>query len=162
MRRFTKHIISELLYNRIDMSQLVITKQLSKDPAQMQNRMAHTELAIRMAKRDPITAPSVGDRVAYVIVRGSKGAKAYEKAEDPIYVLEHDIPIDTQYYLEHQLKLPLERLFEPILGNTKSLLSGDHTLRKKVSTSNVGGLMKFAVKREKCLGCKVPLNKSGI
>ena len=24
------------------------------------------------------------------------GAKAYEKAEDPIFVLEHDIPIDTQ------------------------------------------------------------------
>lgn len=53
---------------------------------------------------------------------------AYEKAEDPIYVLEHNIPIDTNYYLENQLKNPLLRIFEPILKDAESqLLSGDHT-----------------------------------
>jgi DNA polymerase elongation subunit (family B) len=30
-----------------------------------------------------------------------------------------DIPIDTQYYLENQLKQPLTRLFEPVLGEAK-------------------------------------------
>ena len=29
--------------------------------------------------------------------------QAYEKAEDPIHVLENNIPIDPQYYLENQL-----------------------------------------------------------
>lgn len=29
--------------------------------------------------------------------------QAYEKSEDPIYVLENNIPIDPQYYLENQL-----------------------------------------------------------
>lgn len=62
------------------------------------------------------SAPSLGDRVAYVIVKGIKGAAAYEKSEDPLYVLEHNVPIDTRYYLENQLSKPLMRIFEPILG----------------------------------------------
>jgi DNA polymerase elongation subunit (family B) len=45
-----------------------------------------------------------------------KGAAAYEKSEDPLYVLEHNVPIDTRYYLDNQLSKPLMRIFEPILG----------------------------------------------
>ena len=61
--------------------------------------------------------------MTYVIVKGAVGAAAYEKAEDPIYVLEHNIPIDTKYYLENQLSKPLQRIFEPILGEkAQSLL----------------------------------------
>lgn len=52
-----------------------------------------------MRQRDPASAPTIGDRVAYVIIKASKGAKAYERSEDPIYVLDNNIPIDTQYYL---------------------------------------------------------------
>lgn len=66
------------------------------------------------------SAPSLGDRVAYVIVKGAGGAKAYEKSEDPIYVLENSVPIDTKYYLENQLAKPLERIFEPIIGERRT------------------------------------------
>jgi DNA polymerase delta subunit 1 len=45
------------------------------------------------------------------------GAAAYEKSEDPIYVLDNNVPIDTKYYLENQLAKPLLRIFEPILGD---------------------------------------------
>lgn len=127
------------------------------------------ELAEKMRRRDPATAPVIGDRVPFVIVKAAKGAagcccssiaalaalvvvtsalvwclgclawllgcsvvsssrtpshatshflhlrlspslvtlllsypavhagaKAYEKAEDPIYALEHNLPIDVQ------------------------------------------------------------------
>ena len=40
--------------------------------------------------------------------------------QDPIYVLENNIPIDSQYYLEQQLSKPLPRIFEPILGESKA------------------------------------------
>ena len=40
--------------------------------------------------------------------------------QDPIYVLENNIPIDTQYYLENQLSKPLMRIFEPILGEKRA------------------------------------------
>jgi DNA polymerase delta subunit 1 len=79
---------------------------------------------MRMKKRDPGSAPQVGDRVAYVIIQSAKGAPAYEKSEDPVYVLENNLPIDTDYYLSNQLSNPLTRIFEPIIPNPQSILSG--------------------------------------
>jgi DNA polymerase delta subunit 1 len=153
---YTKDMISDLLQNKVDMSQLVITKALSK--LEYDSKQAHSELAKRMRKRDPGSAPALGDRVAYVIIKSTKGAAAYEKSEDPIYVLENNIPIDTKYYLENQLANPLKRLFEPILGDkVSSLFSGEHTRNVAISASSAGGLMKFAKKTATCLGCKTPL-----
>ncbi|KAI3618406.1 hypothetical protein CBS9595_002769 [Malassezia furfur] len=154
--RYAKQMIADLLQNKVDMSQLVISKALAK--TDYAAKQAHVELAERMRKRDAGSAPALGDRVAYVIVKGSKGSAAYEKSEDPLYALEHNIPIDTRYYLENQLAKPLLRIFEPILGaRANSLLNGEHTRTVQVATSNVGALMKFAVKTVQCLGCRTPL-----
>jgi DNA polymerase delta subunit 1 len=81
-------MISDLLQNKIDMSQLVITKALSKEreyilhpyflrypfcgSVDYDGKQAHDELAKRMRKRDAGSAPSLGDRVAYVITKGIK------------------------------------------------------------------------------------------
>ncbi|ORY41158.1 hypothetical protein LY90DRAFT_661817 [Neocallimastix californiae] len=155
---YAKQVISDLLQNKIDLSQLVITKALSK--TEYDGKQAHKELADRMRKRDPGSAPNLGDRVAYVIIKAAKDAAAYEKSEDPLYVLEHNIPIDTKYYLDNQLSKPLMRIFEPILGDkAQSLLSGNHTRVISVAAPTIGGLMKFAVKQETCMGCKAILRK---
>ncbi|KAK0549667.1 DNA-directed DNA polymerase delta [Tilletia horrida] len=153
---YAKQMIADLLQNKVDMSQLVITKALSK--ASYEGKQAHVELANRMKQRDAGSAPALGDRVAYVIVKGSKGAAAYEKSEDPLYVLEHNIPIDTKYYLEQQLSKPLMRIFEPILGSkANSILAGEHTRHVQVATSTAGALFKFTVKSVLCLACRTPL-----
>jgi DNA polymerase delta subunit 1 len=105
----------------MDISQLVITKELTK--TEYAAKQAHVELTEKMKKRDPGTAPKLGDRVPYVIIAAAKNTPAYAKAEDPIYVLENNIPIDYIYYLENQLSKPLTRIFEPILGDkTESVL----------------------------------------
>jgi DNA polymerase delta subunit 1 len=139
------------------MSKLVITKALSK--VEYTGKQAHFELAERMKKRDAGSAPTLGDRVAYVIVKGTGGSKNYEKSEDPLYVLENNIPIDTKYYLENQLANPLGRIFEPILGEKKAaqLLTGEHTRSISVAAPALGGLMKFTKKTQTCMGCKKPL-----
>ncbi|ODQ63544.1 hypothetical protein NADFUDRAFT_62083 [Nadsonia fulvescens var. elongata DSM 6958] len=154
---YVKGIISDLLQNNVDLSQLVITKQLSR--ADYTAKQAHVELAERMRKRDAGSAPAIGDRVAYVIIKGSIGGKNYEKSEDPLYVLENNVPIDTKYYLENQLSKPLGRIFEPILGEKKfqQLITGAHTRTVSIAAPTTGGLMKFAVKTELCKGCKAPL-----
>lgn len=151
---YAKQIISDLLCNRIDISQLVITKELTKhDYAAKQ---AHVELANKMKKRDPGTAPKLGDRVPYVICCATKNTPAYMKAEDPIYVLENSVPIDFNHYMENQLSKPLLRIFEPILGDKAEslLLKGEHTRTKAMVTSKVGALAAFTKKKEKCIGCK--------
>lgn len=117
----------------------------------------------------------------------SIGDQAFEKSEDPIYVLENNIPIDPQYYLENQISKvrlvycslyssyvlvfcldymltvgftlqPLLRIFEPILKNaSKELLQGSHTRSISISTPSTGGIMKFAKKQLTCIGCKTLL-----
>ncbi|KAL8459612.1 hypothetical protein ACS0TY_036923 [Phlomoides rotata] len=156
-----KNTISDLLMNRMDLSLLVITKGLTKTYEDYEVKAAHVELAERMRKRDAATAPNVGDRVPYVIVKAAKGAKAYERSEDPIYVLENNIPIDTNYYLENQISKPLLRIFEPILKNAREeLLQGSHTRSISIPTPSNGGIMKFVKKQLTCIGCKALISNS--
>ncbi|XP_076179052.1 DNA polymerase delta 1, catalytic subunit isoform X1 [Ptiloglossa arizonensis] len=154
---YAKQIISDLLCNRIDISQLVVTKELTK--TDYKAKQAHVELAAKMKKRDAGTAPKLGDRVPYIFIKAPKKTPAYQKAEDPIYVLENNIPIDTNHYLENQLSKPLVRIFEPILGDKAEslLLKGDHTRTKSIATSKVGALSAFTLKKEVCLGCRAVL-----
>lgn len=118
---YAQRTISDLLCNRIDISQLVISKELTKTDEEYAGKQAHVELANKMRKRDPGSAPQLGDRVPYVITAvGGKNTAAYAKAEDPLYVLKNNVPIDAKYYLENQLTNPLMRIFEPILGEPKA------------------------------------------
>ncbi len=83
-------------------------------------------LAEKMHARDPATAPVVGDRIPYVIIKasvrrtvspsmhlssravqGAKNMQAWERSEDPLFVLQNNIPLDVQYYLHNQLAKPL-------------------------------------------------------
>uniref|UniRef100_A0A1S3YYP5 DNA polymerase n=1 Tax=Nicotiana tabacum TaxID=4097 RepID=A0A1S3YYP5_TOBAC len=159
--QYVKNTISDLLMNRMDLSLLVITKGLTKTGDDYEVKAAHVELAERMRKRDAATAPNIGDRVPYVIIKAAKGSKAYEKSEDPIYVLENNIPIDPHYYLENQISKPLLRIFEPILKNaSKELLQGSHTRSISISTPSNSGIMKFAKKQLTCIGCKALISGS--
>jgi DNA polymerase delta subunit 1 len=152
---FVKDTITSLLNNKIDIAQLVISKSLSK--ASYTNKQPHSELAEKMRKRDPGSAPALGDRVPYVITESSS-KQVFARAEDPIYVLENNIAIDTKFYLENQLKGPLERIFKPILQDkTEDLFSGEHTRSKKLGLAKgVASLFKATIVA-KCLNCKTPL-----
>ena len=178
---FVQATISRLLLDKIDISQLVITKELKKK--EYKGKQPHAELAAKLRKRAEINnktkvnnnnnnsssnskmavnAPKLGERIPYVIVRGSKKSRVYENAEDPIYVLENKIPIDFEYYLNHQLYKPLVRLFHPIFGNkTENLiLKGEHTRAKRITTGTIdtpGSILKFVKTRPSCIECKLPI-----
>lgn len=160
-KEMVKKTISELLQNKIDISLLVVSKALTK--VNYENKQAHAELAIKMRKRDAGTAPNVGDRVPYVITKGTKNAPAYARAEDPLYVLENNIPIDNEYYVENMLRKPLERIFEPVMGKkVSSLFAGEHTRSVFVAMPKNSMLAKFAKKGLTCLGCKSPIEKGSV
>lgn len=167
---YVKSQIADLLQNKMDISRLVITKSLNKGAEyalglggkkeDYKVKQAHVELAARMKARDPGSAPQLGDRVPYVIITGTKGAANFEKAEDPIYVLENNLPIDCKWYLTNQLSKPLTRIFEPIIDDVeKNLLQGDHTRKIFIPTPTArkGSLMMFAKKKASCLGCKAAI-----
>ncbi|KAF7684228.1 DNA polymerase delta catalytic subunit [Astathelohania contejeani] len=151
-----RSVVRDLYLGRVDLSQLVISKALTKEGEKYQAKQAHVELAERLRKRDEGSAPVLGDRVGYVIVRGQKGSAAYERSEDPVYVLENGLPIDTEYYLENQLSKPIHRLFEPVMENVAELLRGEHT--RVVSGASImrGPMSQFMSRKTVCLGCKSP------
>jgi len=158
---YAKSVISDLLQNKVDLSMLVITKSLGKGANREDYavKAAHVELAERMRKRDPASAPGAGDRVPYVIIKGQKKQPTYEKSEDPIFVLEQGLAIDAQHYIDHQLEQPLLRLFDPIMPNAKQILfSGEHTRKIVEASAPVkNAFAKFVKIGVKCLGCKVPI-----
>ena len=47
---YVKQTISDLLCNRVDISQLIITKELTKTDKEYANKQAHVELAAKMKK----------------------------------------------------------------------------------------------------------------
>jgi len=160
--KYTKETISALLQNKVDISLLIVTKSLSAKSENYTNKQPHVELAARMHERDAGSAPVVGDRVPYVIIQAPKGTPAYMKSEDPLYVLERNIPIDFEYYLSNQLSKPLIRIFGPIMPNPESLLKGDHTLKQYKAMPTGGfGIMKFAKVQKQCLGCKTLIDVDG-
>lgn len=86
-------MIYDLLNNRIDVSFLVISKGITKnidktaEKGGYKVKSAHVELAKKMRKRDPSFTCNIGDRIPYVIVKGTKRQKAYELSEDPLYAM---------------------------------------------------------------------------
>lgn len=190
---YAKGMINDLLQNRIDISQLVITKSLSKkfdvededdknkadeeekteeqilqEKAQPRSRYSHNNiphvrLVLKMRERDLVSAPIAGERVSFVIIKGTKGQGVGDLAEDPAWVLEHDLPINFHHYIHQQLRLPLVRIFEPIYGEgaEKLLFEGEHvrtSYQPKVNSVNSSALAKFTVVKEICLSCRKVLN----
>jgi DNA polymerase delta subunit 1 len=82
--------------------------------------MAHVALVEKMRLRDQNSAPKPGDRVPFVYTDiNDPKALSWKKTEDPVYTVENGIPIDTLYYLDHQLKNPLKTIFDILLGEIK-------------------------------------------
>ncbi|ORY27277.1 ribonuclease H-like protein [Rhizoclosmatium globosum] len=119
-------------------------------------------------------ALKVCDCVSYVIIKGTKDAVAYEKAEDPLYVLDMNIPIDTKFIESkdtniHTSGKPTGESIDVYLQTYSwckvvefvgLFEAGDHLRTISVAApTSMRGLMKFAVRTATCLGCRTPLPK---
>ncbi|MBU5536945.1 MAG: DNA polymerase domain-containing protein [Candidatus Aenigmatarchaeota archaeon] len=117
---YVKEYLGKLERNEIPIEDLIITKSISKSIVTYKGIQPHIELVKKLRKRNG-TAPNVGDRVSFVIVKGMQLLS--ERAEDPEYVKANKIPIDSKYYIENQILPPLERVFE-VIGISKTELMG--------------------------------------
>ena len=125
--KYVKGILNKLEKNEIPLEQLLITKSISKSLGEYKGTQPHIELLKKMKKRSPATAPGIGDRIGFVIVKGLQLMS--DRAEDPEYVKEKNLHIDSKYYAESQILPPLERVFEAIgIDKTELLGLGRQTL----------------------------------
>ena len=109
---YVKNVIKDLEEGKVNIEDLIITKSLSRNLHEYKGVQPHVELVKRMMKRSPEKVPMIGDRVNFVIVAGPELIS--KRAEDPEYVLEKGLKIDTKYYIENQILPPIERIFEAV------------------------------------------------
>lgn len=113
-----------LLDNKIDIKDLVVSKSM-KDNYKNRNQ-PHLAVAAKIEERAPGSGPKSGERVPYVFIdTGNKKHKQFEKAEDPEYAKEQNLPLDLMYYFEHSLSSPITSLFEVFIENTQNELFGE-------------------------------------
>jgi DNA polymerase I len=122
--QYFKKIVEQLLANQIPIQNLVITKTITKAPRSYLGIQPHIEVAKKIQLRSPGESPGIGDRIGYVIVKGSPNEMLSKRAEDPNYVIERGLHIDSNYYILNQLLPPIERIFKS-LGISKTELLGN-------------------------------------
>jgi hypothetical protein len=149
---YVREILKKLQNNEIPIENLVITKSVSKPLHTYKGIQPHTELVKKMRRRNPTDAPGVGDRVGFVIVQGLQLLS--NRAEDPVYIKEKNLKIDSKYYIENQLIPPLERVFDS-MGIDKSELLG---MGKQMSLSSILGTSAKPSSTGK-RGSKKPINE---
>jgi DNA polymerase I len=133
---YVKEVVHNLQENKIDLEKLVITKSISKNPEEYKGIQPHIELVKRLRKRDLASAPIVGERIGFVIIKGLQNIS--ERAEDPEYVKKHGLKIDSKYYIENQLLPPLERVFEAIgIGKDELFRVGKQVLINEVLNNKI-------------------------
>jgi len=108
---------------------------------------AHVQVVRKMRERKPGSEPQSGDRVPYLLVNtGDPKARAFEKSEDPVFVEEHNIPVDYHYYFVNKFLNPVCDLLEPLFENPKHSIFGDiisqHQLPKKKKEPTFSGMKK--------------------
>ena len=101
----------KLMSGAVPIEKLTLSKQLA---AEYKVPMAHVTVRDKIRERAPGSEPQQGDRVSFVIVKGD--GKMFEKAEDPVWVREHNTPLDYQYYFSNQFKKPVQDLLEPLVS----------------------------------------------
>lgn len=88
--------------------------------------MGHVQVHNKMRQRKPGSEPQSGDRVPYLLTKTEDPrAKAFEKAEDPQYVQEHNIPVDYHYYFVNKFLNPVCDLLEPLVPEPKQTIFGE-------------------------------------
>lgn len=120
---------------------LTLTRRYTKSTASYKNKQPHIQLVEKIKKRGG-QVPGVGDRVPFVIIRGRNSRRNKElfvdRAEDPQYVLEKNLPLDTEYYVEKQILPPVLRIFETFGVSKDRLCTG----RGQSSLFSFGGEIK--------------------
>jgi DNA polymerase delta subunit 1 len=113
-----------LLEGGVPNDKLVLSQQLGdsyKNP-----NLPHVKVRDKMRERKPGSEPQSGDRVPYILVKTpDPKAKAFEKAEDPVFAEENNIEVDYHHYFTNKFLNPICDLLEPLVENPKSEIFGD-------------------------------------
>lgn len=118
IQNYLRKIRTDFENNKIPLSMLVITKQLTKDPKSYndKNSLPHVQVALRCNKQSGGHFRQ-GDTVPYVICDDGTNNSAVQRAYHLDELKNSDkLKIDIKYYLSQQIHPVVSRICEPIEG----------------------------------------------
>jgi DNA polymerase delta subunit 1 len=137
-KELAKERAIELLSGDIPNGKLILSQGLSDSykvggkavsitsPESVNINQSHVQVVTKMRQRRPGSEPQSGDRVPYILTKTEDPkAKAFEKAEDPKYVEENEIPVDYHYYFLNKFLNPVCDLLDPLYENVKEDIFGE-------------------------------------
>jgi DNA polymerase elongation subunit (family B) len=124
-------VVDPIKRGTVSLRKIGLSKQLRQPPelytaATPESLPPHVQLTMKMyeraGSRDAPNVPRPGDRVSYVICAGSEEISHASRAEDPLYVVQNRMQIDSEYYLSRHVEPAFVRVLEPlVLGNCKDI-----------------------------------------
>jgi DNA polymerase elongation subunit (family B) len=129
---FVNEMLLKVLENKIPLEKFIVTKSL-RDDYKTPDQIAHRVLADRMAKRDPGTAPKVGDRIPYIYVaENKKASKQGDRIEHLDYVRANKLTPDTAFYITNQIQNPVAQLFALCIDELEGYKPRKYELKKEI------------------------------
>lgn len=115
---------------------LILTRQYTKKPESYKSRQPHITVVDKLKSRGIIA--NVGDRIPFVILSGN--GLFVDRAEDPDYAREKNLPIDVDYYVTKQILPPVERILSDFGDNGEKL----RVMREKRMQKGQRSLFEFS------------------
>tara|TARA_B100000073_G_scaffold346551_1_gene358218 strand:- start:990 stop:1853 length:864 start_codon:yes stop_codon:yes gene_type:complete len=103
--------------------------------------LPHVQLAKRLKEQNSIDPPQSGERIPYVFIEGT--GLQHERVQHPD-LLTSSQKLDGLYYLEHQLRVPLETLLELVLTPENGFQHGTAEIFEKGAFGETIELLKKA------------------
>ena len=131
---YVRERVVDLMEGRVPTEELVLSKKLSK--LTYKNAQPHVQVAKMLMKLDPMNAPALGDRIEFVLGLNDK-AKVADRAY-PVSMI-GKVDIDFEYYKEKQLRGPMVRLLEPLIGKkaTEAVFKYDRSAKRRKEQEKV-------------------------
>lgn len=104
--------VTALQHGTVPLEKLQITNSLRLLESYTNTCQPQLTVVRKMTERRAFDIPRSGDRVPYIILKDDSLPRISDRAEHPAYVAEHNLPIDTEYYLVNQLQSRLESITE--------------------------------------------------
>jgi DNA polymerase delta subunit 1 len=113
-----QHVV-KVLSGDYPVDKFVVSKSLRGDYKNA--AQPHVHVAAKLASRRGYPVPT-GSRVPYVFVENLDAPLSLqaERAEDPQFVVDNDLPLDVLYYLEHQIKSPVCALLDVLVDDAET------------------------------------------
>jgi DNA polymerase delta subunit 1 len=116
--------IARVLAGGVPIDKFVVSKTLRGGYKNAAQPHVYVADKIRRRRGYPVNH---GERVPYVFIQDltkPDGLQA-ERAEDPKYAEEHDLPLDVRFYIQHQLQSPIVSLLELMVDDAEAAVFGD-------------------------------------